>query len=272
MDLTVDHYDTFDDLSRYIHGSAVVIGLQLLPILEPPIPRRRAYAEDLGRRSSWRTSSATSARTWTAVGSTCRWRSWRGSGSSPRIWTGRVDAPSCGPPAVPDRPGPAARSGRRGRASRCCIRRSGTASIPPGRLYCGIVDEVEAIDYDVFARRVGGRPTPARLGGRCGGGAGHHGPAPLRLRADSPAAGRVVPWCAHAGPPPLPQATGPPRRAQFYIGLRPAVLAGWADPSWMGQRSGPMSRRAGPAGLSRLIRPPPPSPGWSGPANPAAHS
>ena len=33
MDLTVSEYRTFDDLSRYVWGSAAVIGLQVLPIL-----------------------------------------------------------------------------------------------------------------------------------------------------------------------------------------------------------------------------------------------
>src|SRR5262249_34020682 len=35
MDLTVTSYATFDDLLAYVHGSAAVIGLQMLPILEP---------------------------------------------------------------------------------------------------------------------------------------------------------------------------------------------------------------------------------------------
>ena len=35
MDLDVTSYDTWQDLQRYIYGSAAVIGLQMLPILEP---------------------------------------------------------------------------------------------------------------------------------------------------------------------------------------------------------------------------------------------
>lgn len=35
MDLTVTSYDTFADLHEYVYGSAAVIGLQMLPILEP---------------------------------------------------------------------------------------------------------------------------------------------------------------------------------------------------------------------------------------------
>ncbi len=35
MDLTIDHYDTYTDLKRYMDGSASVIGEMMLPILEP---------------------------------------------------------------------------------------------------------------------------------------------------------------------------------------------------------------------------------------------
>jgi 15-cis-phytoene synthase len=37
-DLTVDSYPTFADLMGYMHGSAAVIGLQMLPLLRPPRP------------------------------------------------------------------------------------------------------------------------------------------------------------------------------------------------------------------------------------------
>lgn len=50
MDLTVTDYPTFDDLARYVHGSAAVIGLQVLPVLGTVVPREQAapYAADLG--------------------------------------------------------------------------------------------------------------------------------------------------------------------------------------------------------------------------------
>ena len=35
MDLTVTEYRTYDDLYEYVYGSAAVIGLQMVPILEP---------------------------------------------------------------------------------------------------------------------------------------------------------------------------------------------------------------------------------------------
>ncbi len=50
MDLTVTEYATYDDLLVYVHGSAAVIGLQMVPVLEPLVPREVAepYAADLG--------------------------------------------------------------------------------------------------------------------------------------------------------------------------------------------------------------------------------
>jgi phytoene synthase len=50
MDLTVASYKTWDDLMDYVHGSAAVIGLEMLPILEPIVPADIAapYARDLG--------------------------------------------------------------------------------------------------------------------------------------------------------------------------------------------------------------------------------
>jgi phytoene synthase len=52
MDLDISEYPTWEDLCVYIHGSAAVIGLQMLPILEP-MPGMTdvaaPYAADLGR-------------------------------------------------------------------------------------------------------------------------------------------------------------------------------------------------------------------------------
>lgn len=50
MDLTVTEYETYDDLMTYVHGSAAVIGLEMVPVLEPLVPREVAdpYASDLG--------------------------------------------------------------------------------------------------------------------------------------------------------------------------------------------------------------------------------
>lgn len=48
MDLTVSEYKTYDDLMAYVYGSAAVIGLQMVPILEPRNDAAYAYAADLG--------------------------------------------------------------------------------------------------------------------------------------------------------------------------------------------------------------------------------
>jgi 15-cis-phytoene synthase len=42
MDLTVTEYATYADLERYVHGSAAVIGLQVLPVLGTRVPRAEA--------------------------------------------------------------------------------------------------------------------------------------------------------------------------------------------------------------------------------------
>ncbi|MFE5398333.1 phytoene/squalene synthase family protein [Streptomyces sp. NPDC056568] len=49
-DLTVTDYPTYDDLRAYMHGSAAVIGLQMLPVLGTVTPRARAapHAAALG--------------------------------------------------------------------------------------------------------------------------------------------------------------------------------------------------------------------------------
>ena len=74
MDLTVTEYATYDDLLEYMAGSAAAIGTMMLPILGAARPRRRQGAGAPARawRSSSPTSSATSAKTSTGGGSTCR--------------------------------------------------------------------------------------------------------------------------------------------------------------------------------------------------------
>lgn len=49
-DLTVTEYACYDELRGYMHGSAAVIGLQMLPVLGTVVPREEAapYAAELG--------------------------------------------------------------------------------------------------------------------------------------------------------------------------------------------------------------------------------
>jgi len=48
MDLTVSEYQTYSDLMEYVYGSASVIGLEMLPILGSSSPDALAAAEKLG--------------------------------------------------------------------------------------------------------------------------------------------------------------------------------------------------------------------------------
>jgi 15-cis-phytoene synthase len=48
MDITVTGYATYADLEKYMYGSASVIGLQMLPILEPVAPEAAPRARALG--------------------------------------------------------------------------------------------------------------------------------------------------------------------------------------------------------------------------------
>lgn len=48
MDLSVDRYETFEDLLLYMDGSAAVIGELMVPILEPVSPEATDRARDLG--------------------------------------------------------------------------------------------------------------------------------------------------------------------------------------------------------------------------------
>lgn len=48
MDLTVTEYQTYEDLYEYVYGSAAVIGLQMVPILEPSSDLAYEPAKNLG--------------------------------------------------------------------------------------------------------------------------------------------------------------------------------------------------------------------------------
>ena len=48
MDLSVTHYQTYEELMEYVYGSAAVIGLQMVPILGATNPEAYSAAEKLG--------------------------------------------------------------------------------------------------------------------------------------------------------------------------------------------------------------------------------
>jgi phytoene synthase len=158
MDLTVTSYATYDDLLDYMEGSAAVIGTMMLPILgsrDPAAAREparqlglafqltnfiRDVAEDLDRGRIYLPLSHLA----TFGVTPGELRSARAHGrSTPRIKALiRAETARAGAHYAAAAPGiPLLAPG-----SQACMR---TAF----RLYGGILDEVAAADYDVFARR-----------------------------------------------------------------------------------------------------------------------
>ena len=173
MDIATTEYETYEDLHEYVYGSAAVIGLQMVPILEPSSDSAYACAQDLGiafqlanfirdvgedllrgrvylpmaeLRSHGVTREMLQQRVTTdEVRAALREQ-------IARVRQLQLQAEPGISLLAPD--------------AQPCIRAAST-------LYCGIVDAVEAIDYDVLNRRaavpltrrlsVAGR---ARLGGR----------------------------------------------------------------------------------------------------------
>jgi 15-cis-phytoene synthase len=153
MDLTVTEYATYDDLWTYVYGSAAVIGLQMVPILEPHDDAAYPAAMDLGIAFQL----ANFARD---VGEDLdRGRLYLPLNELAAFDLTRADLEAR---VVDDR----LRALMRYQVAR--VRRleqsalPGIALLDPTSqpcidaariLYCGIVDEIERNDYDVFSRR-----------------------------------------------------------------------------------------------------------------------
>jgi len=151
MDFTVETYETFDDLNVYMDGSAAVIGEMMLPILEPIRPEAFAHARDLGiafqLSNFWRdvAEDLDRGRVYIPQEDLRRFGAdpwarrvtpeWRHCMAFEIARTRRIFASAdLGIAMLPDR------SGR-------CIRGARA-------LYGGILDRIEAVDYDVFSQRV----------------------------------------------------------------------------------------------------------------------
>jgi 15-cis-phytoene synthase len=162
MDITVTDYPTYADLEQYMYGSAAVIGLQMVPILEPLDPRAAGHAQTLGEAfqlSNFIRDVAEDLR---------RGRVYLPQEDLDRFGVIRADlAPGPTPPQVRELLAFEVARTRRLYAeaepgidmlhptSRDCIR---TAF----ELYRGILGAVEKADYQVLDRRVG-VPLPRRF-------------------------------------------------------------------------------------------------------------
>jgi len=153
MDLTIDRYDTFDDLLAYMDGSAAVIGELMVPILEPVSIEAVGRARDLGiafQLTNFLRDVAEDLQ--------------RGRIYLPQEDVRKFDAADAfaerrRTPAFADlmafeigRTRAYYRSGDigvgllRGRAQRCVM--------AARSLYGGILDQIEAVDHDVWTARV----------------------------------------------------------------------------------------------------------------------
>ena len=153
MDLTISRYQTFDDLQKYVFGSAVVIGLEMLPIL--------------GYEDSRAIESATALGTAFQLANFIR--DFGEDLDRGRIYLPMQELAQCGVTEemianrtlTPEIKAALAFQIERVRGLQA-IANDGIKYLDPisqpcieaaSELYCGIVDEVEAIGYDVFQHR-----------------------------------------------------------------------------------------------------------------------
>jgi len=153
MDLSVDHYDTYEDLYEYVYGSAAVIGLQMIPILEPANAAAARHAEALGVAFQLANfirdvdEDLDRGRVYLPLEELARF------GVDPPMLQERQLTPQIRA-ALQFQVARVRRLERASRPGIAMLHPSCRDCIDTARiLYCGIVDAVEAIDYDVFAQR-----------------------------------------------------------------------------------------------------------------------
>lgn len=153
MDLTVTDYATFDDLYTYVYGSAAVIGLQVTPILEPTSPEAAQYAVDLGVAFQLVNfirdvgEDLDRGRVYLPADELARF------GVDREMLERRVATPQVRQ-ALAFQVQRVRDLADRSRAGVGLLAPSSRPCIDAAReLYCGIADEVERADFDVFARR-----------------------------------------------------------------------------------------------------------------------
>ena len=153
MDLSISEYQTFDDLMEYVYGSASVIGLQMVPILGPLSPQAYESAEKLGTAFQLANfirdvgEDLDRGRIYLPI------QELADHGVSYEMLNDRVVTPQIRSALkaqiqrVRDLQAEAAPGIMQLEASsRACIEAA-------SELYCGIVDEVEKINYQIFTQR-----------------------------------------------------------------------------------------------------------------------
>jgi phytoene synthase len=153
MDLTVTEYATYDDLYEYVYGSAAVIGLQMVPILEPSQPEAYERAKDLGVAFQLANfvrdvgEDLERGRVYLPLEDLARFGVTRAD-LEQRVVTPQIRA------ALEFQIARVRRLEEESRAGIAMLHPSSQPCIEAARvLYCGIVDAVEEIDYQVFDER-----------------------------------------------------------------------------------------------------------------------
>jgi phytoene synthase len=153
MDLTVTRYKTYDDLMTYVYGSAVVIGLEMLPILGYSDPRAIEAATALGTAFQLANfirdidEDIDRGRIYMPLDDLAKFSVTEEMLLARKLTPEIVEAIKFQIQRVRDLQA-VAEAGIQylDPISRPCIRAA-------SELYCGIVDEIEANGYDVFTRR-----------------------------------------------------------------------------------------------------------------------
>jgi len=153
MDLTVSEYQSYDDLMEYVYGSASVIGLQMVPILGALSPDAYPLAEKLGTAFQLAnfirdvSEDLERGRIYLPI------EELNAHGVSYEMLNDRIVTPEIRD-ALKEQ---IERVRRLQREANDGIRYLDPTSRPcieaASELYCGIVDEVEKIDYQIFTER-----------------------------------------------------------------------------------------------------------------------
>ncbi|MBU6312407.1 MAG: phytoene/squalene synthase family protein [Actinomycetales bacterium] len=153
MDLTVRDYATYDALFEYVYGSAAVIGLQMVPILEPSAPEAYDRAMDLGVAFQLANfirdvgEDLDRGRVYLPLDELAEYGVTRAE-LERRVATPQVKA------ALAAQIARVRMLEERSRPGIAMLSPEAQPCIEAARiLYCGIVDEVEKIDYEVFDQR-----------------------------------------------------------------------------------------------------------------------
>ncbi len=153
MDLTVTEYRTYDDLFEYVYGSAAVIGLQVVPVLEPTTEEAYDRAMDLGVAFQLANfirdvgEDLDRGRVYLPLDELAA------HGVTREQLEQRVATPAI-KEALKEQVARVRMLEERSRPGIDMLDPTSRDCIDAARvLYCGIVDEVERQDYDVFTRR-----------------------------------------------------------------------------------------------------------------------